>query len=91
MSGLPPACVFRSAGTCHRFGFLPVGWAARLGVAGQDVAGQGTCRPVGTVAGWGGDVLSLATFRTEWDAKPNVTRVVSRVSGCDGSEGMDVA
>jgi hypothetical protein len=40
MSGLPPACVFRSAGTCHRFGFLPVGWAARLGVAGRDVAGQ---------------------------------------------------
>jgi hypothetical protein len=68
-----------------------VGWAARLDVAGQDVAGQGTCRPVGTVAGWGGDVLSLATFRTEWDAKPDVTRVVSRVSGCDGLEGMDVA
>jgi hypothetical protein len=39
MSGLSPACVFRSAGTCHRFGFLPVGWAARLGVAGQDVTG----------------------------------------------------
>jgi hypothetical protein len=48
MSGLSPACVFRSAGTCHRFGFLPVGRAARLGVAGRDVTGQGTCRPVGT-------------------------------------------
>jgi hypothetical protein len=47
--------------------------------------------PLGLIASWGGDVLSLATFRTEWDAKPNVTRVVSRVSGCDGLEGMDVA
>ena len=35
--------------------------------------------------------MSLATFRTEWDAKPDVTRVVSRVNGCDGLEGMDVA
>jgi hypothetical protein len=35
--------------------------------------------------------VSLTTFGTEWDAKPDVTRVVSRVSGCDGSEGMDVA
>jgi hypothetical protein len=35
--------------------------------------------------------VSLATFGTEWDAKPNVTRVVSRVPGRDGSEGMDVA
>jgi hypothetical protein len=69
-----------------------VGWAARLGVAGQDVAGQGTCRPVGTdLAGKGGGAVSLATFRTERDAKPDVTRVVSRVSGCDGSDGMDVA
>ena len=40
MSGLPPAFGFRSAGTCHRFGFLPVGRVARLGVAGQDVTGQ---------------------------------------------------
>ena len=35
--------------------------------------------------------MSLATFGTEWDAKPNVTRVGSRVPGRDGSEGMDVA
>ena len=35
--------------------------------------------------------MSLATFRTEWDAKPDVTRVVSGVNGCDGLEGMDVA
>jgi hypothetical protein len=47
--------------------------------------------PLGLIAGWGGVAVSLATFGTEWDAKPNVTRVVSRVSGCDGSEGMDVA
>ena len=47
--------------------------------------------PLGLIAGEGGGAVSLATFRTEWDAKPNVTRVVSRVSGCDGSEGMDVA
>jgi hypothetical protein len=61
-------------------------------VAGQDVACQGTCCPVGTDrAGKGGGAVSLATFGTEWDVKPNVTRVVSRVSGCDGSEGMDVA
>jgi hypothetical protein len=53
--------------------------------AGADVV------PLGPIAGWGGGAVSLATFRTEWDAKPNVTRVVSRVSGCDESEGMDVA
>ena len=47
--------------------------------------------PLGLIAGWGGDVLSLATSGTEWDAKPDVTRVVSRVNGCDGLEGMDVA
>ena len=35
--------------------------------------------------------MSLATFRTEWDAKPDVTRVVSRVNGWEGLEGMDVA
>jgi hypothetical protein len=33
----------------------------------------------------------LATFGTEWDAKPDVTRVVSRAPGRDGSDGMDVA
>jgi hypothetical protein len=53
--------------------------------AGADVV------PLGPIAGWGGDVLSLATFRTERDAKPDVTRVVSRVSVCDGLDGMDVA
>ena len=47
--------------------------------------------PLGLIAGWGGGVLSLATFRTEWDAKPDVTRVVSRVNGWEGLEGMDVA
>ncbi len=63
-----------------------------MDVAGQDVAGQGRCCPVGTdLAGKGGGAVSLATFGTEWDAKPDVTRVVSRVSACDGSEETDVA
>jgi hypothetical protein len=61
-------------------------------VTGQDVAGQDTCRPVGTDRGLGWRrVLSLATSGTEWDAKPDVTRVVSRVNGWEGLEGMDVA
>jgi hypothetical protein len=64
-----------------------VGRAARLGVACR-----GTCCPVGTDRGLGWRrVLSLATFGTEWDAKPDVTRVVSRAPGRDGSDGMDVA
>ena len=53
--------------------------------AGADVV------PLGLIASWGGGAVSLATFGTEWDAELDVTRVVSRVSGCDGSEGMDVA
>jgi hypothetical protein len=47
--------------------------------------------PLGLIAGWGGGAVSLATFRTERDAMPDATRVVSRVSVCDGLEGMDVA
>jgi hypothetical protein len=46
---------------------------------------------LGLIAGWGGDVLSLATSGTEWDAKPNVAPDVSRVNGWEGLEGMDVA
>ena len=47
--------------------------------------------PLGLIAGWGGGAVSLATFGTEWDAKPDVAPDVSRVSGWEGLEGMDVA
>ena len=33
----------------------------------------------------------MATSGTEWDAKPDVAPDVSRVSGWEGLEGMDVA
>ena len=47
--------------------------------------------PLGLIAGWGGGAVSLATFGTEWDAKPDVAPDVSRVSGCDDSEGLGAA
>jgi hypothetical protein len=47
--------------------------------------------PLGPIAGEGGGAVSLATFGTEWDAELDVTRGVSRASGCDGLQGMDVA